>query len=314
MNSQSVRLAWCLAVAVCPLTRLHAQDLLPRAYVITPVHANAVVLTWSYFNGGVDFNGLVPITDQSAIYSIPIFSYYHSFSFLGRSANITGSLPYGVGTFQASAQLSAGEVHRQSYKSGLVDSGFRLSVNLKGGPAMPAKEFAQWKQKVLLGASVRVIAPTGQYDPHRLINWGINRWAFKPEFGYSQRWGNLVLDGSAGVWFYTMNNASFSIPAPAPQTLEPIGSFEGHLSRDFGQRRFWASLDGNFWFGGIASLNGIQNSETRRTSSRIGGTASFPLNKHQSIKASYSISSYTRIGGSYQNVSVAWQYSWLGKP
>ena len=70
---------------------------------------------------------------------------------------------------------------------------------------MKPPQFAKWKQKVLLGASLRVIAPTGQYDPTKIVNWGINRWAFKPEFGYSEQWGNWVLDAYAGVWFYTTN-------------------------------------------------------------------------------------------------------------
>jgi hypothetical protein len=46
-------------------------------------------------------------------------------------------------------------------------------------------------QKVLLGAGLKEIAPTGQYDPTKLINWDTNRWSFKPEFGYSQRLGQL---------------------------------------------------------------------------------------------------------------------------
>jgi hypothetical protein len=71
--------------------------------------------------------------------------------------------------------------NQQVYRSGLLDSGLRLSVNLKGGPAMPLSEFVKWKQKTVLGASLKVITPTGQYGPTNLINWGINRWAFKPE-------------------------------------------------------------------------------------------------------------------------------------
>jgi hypothetical protein len=84
------------------------------------------------------------------------------------------------------------------------------------------------------------------------------------------------------------------------------------LSYDF-KPRWWVSLDGNFWFGGTTSLNGISNPVTRQTSSRIGGTASFPFTKHQSIKISYSDGTYVRFGGNYQNVSVAWQFSWLGR-
>jgi hypothetical protein len=285
-----------------------AQTLAPRAYVITPRDANALTFSWSYYNGGVNLNGAVPVTGATGTYHVPVFSYYHSFALFGRSANITGFLPYGVGTFQGSLLGN----QRQIYRSGLLDLAVRFSVNLKGGPAMTAPQFVKWKQKMLLGASLTVVAPTGQYDPTHLINWGINRWAFKPELGYSQRWGNWVLDGYGGVWLYTTNNAFYSVPNPQPQTQSPIGSFEGHLSYDFPPIHCWASLDGNLWFGGTTSLNGIPNPVTRQTSSRIGGTFSFPLVKHQSLKVSYSTGTYVRFGGDYHTVSVAWQYSWLG--
>ena len=49
---------------------------------------------------------------------------------------------------------------------------------------MQPKEFAKWKQKRLLGLSLKVVAPTGQYCGTKLINWDSNRWAFKPELGY----------------------------------------------------------------------------------------------------------------------------------
>jgi len=86
---------------------------------------------------------------------------------------------------------------------------------------MPVQEFARWKQKTLLGVSLRVIAPTGQYSGTKLINWGINRWAFKPELGYSRRLGNWLLDGYGGVWLYTENSAAFAGPVPQPQTRSP---------------------------------------------------------------------------------------------
>ncbi len=83
----------------------------------------------------------------------------------------------------------------------------------------------------------RCIAPTGQYDPTKLINWGANRWGFKPEFGYSQRWGNWMLDGYFGVWFFTTNPEFWSrnayFPGTRSQSQNPIGALEGHLSYDF---------------------------------------------------------------------------------
>jgi hypothetical protein len=301
-------------VTACFLQGLLAQDLSPRAYVITPIHSNAITLTWSFYDGNINYSGALPVTGATGTYSVPIFSYYHTFSFFGRSANMVASLPYAVGNFQGTA--FGAEQHL--YRSGLLDSVYRFSVNLKGGPAMPVQKFMRWKQKVLLGASLKVVAPTGQYDPTKLINWGANRWSFKPEFGYSQRLGQKwVLDAYFGVWFFTANSEFWShniyFAGTRSQSQNPIGSVEGHLSYDF-KPRLWVSLDGNFWFGGITSISGVQNPITRETNSRIGGTVSIPITRHQALKFSYSNGTYIRFGGNYQNVSVAWQFSWLGRP
>jgi hypothetical protein len=305
----ALRLTWTTVFVASSLALLKAQDLSPRAYVITPLHSNAVTLTYGYYSGSVLFNGSAPITGATGTYSVPVFTYYHSFGLFGRSSNFNLAIPYAIGTFQGEVV----GVGQQIYRSGLLDTTFRLSVNLRGGPAMEAREFGKWNEKTLLGASLKIIAPTGQYDPNKLINWGANRWAFKPEFGYSRRRKHMVLDAYAGVWLYTLNQQSYSLSGPQPQSEKPIGSFEGHLSYDF-KPRLWLSLDGNFWFGGLTSLSGIENLDTRQTSSRIGGTASLPLGKHQSVKVSYADGTYVRFGGNYQTVSAAWQYSWLGRP
>src|SRR5258708_38799617 len=121
---------------------------------------------------------------------------------------MTASLSYAVGNFQG---VPSGQ-SRSLCRSGMLDSSFRFSVNLVGGQAMQAKEMAKWKQKRLLGLSLKLVAPTGQYSGTKLINWGSNRWAVKPELGYSERWGNWVLDGYGGGWFYTANPESYAGP------------------------------------------------------------------------------------------------------
>jgi hypothetical protein len=288
---------------------IYAQDLAPRAYIITPIHSNAIILSYGYYSGSLLFNGAAPVMGATGAYNVPSFTYYHSFGLAGHSANVSGSLPYAVGTFEGEAI----GVDQKIYRSGMLDTTFRLAVNLKGGPAMQASEFSKWEEKGLLGVSLKVVAPSGQYDPNRLVNWGSNRWSFKPELGYSRRRKHMVLDGYAGVWLFTKNPHSFSPTGPQPQTENPVYSFEGHLSYDL-KPRLWLSVDGNFWIGGLAELNGAENPATRQTSSRVGATASFPLNRHQSVKVSYANDLYVRFGGNYQNVSAAWQYSWLGRP
>ena len=293
--------------------RPSAQDLAPRAYLIAPVHSNALILSYSLFDGDLIFDNAIPVTGATAKVSVPIFSYVHSLSVFGRTASVMAALPYGVGNVRGTVM----DADTTAYRSGLFDTTVRFSVNILGGPAMSVSDFRKWHQRTILGASLRVVAPTGQYDPTKLINYGANRWAFKPEIGLSRRWGHWILDGYAGAWFFTKNHEFFSHNQYSPginvQSQDPMGAFEGHLSYDV-KPRLWASFDGNFWLGGRTAINGVQNPNSLQKNSRIGGTVSLPVSKRESFKLSYSRGAYIRYGGNFNNVSVGWQYSWVGRP
>ena len=77
-----------LCLGVCAVRVTSAQDLAPRAYIITPLHSNAVTLTYSFFDGSVLFEGNVPITGARAQVHVSVFNAYHSFNLLGRTASI----------------------------------------------------------------------------------------------------------------------------------------------------------------------------------------------------------------------------------
>jgi hypothetical protein len=311
----ALRALGTLALLAGSLTELRAQDLTPRAYVVTPVHSNAVIVSDIFNDGHLLFDGTVPITGATGRLNVGVLTLYRSLSVFGRSANVTATLPYGVGTFKG----TVAEAEHVADRSGLLDSVFRFAVNVKGAPAMSLDEMKQrrWRQGTLFGVSLKVVAPTGQYDPTKLVNLGGNRWAFKPEVGYSGRFGHWVLDGYASVWLFTRNPEFFSrnafVPGTQSQTQKPVVAFETHLSYDV-RPRLWVSLDGNFWYGGRTSLNGVENPATLQQSSRIGITASFPITSRQAIKVGYADGAYVRFGGDYKIASVAWQYSWIGKP
>ena len=308
-----LRNAILLGSLCAALTRLcEAQSLSPRAYIIVPIHSNAVTLTYSLNAGDIVFNGL-PVTDSSGRIGTEIFSYFHTFDCFGRSANVTVLLPYAVGHFRGEVN----GVEQNLYRSGLGAVAGRLSVNLVGAKAMNIEEFSRWKQKMVIGVSLTVEAPTGQYDSARLINLGQHRWSFKPEIGFSRRFGHWLVDAYGSVWFFTPNDDFFS-NAPGStganrQTQEPMGAVEAHLSYDV-KPRLWVSVDGNYWYGGATSLNGIKTPTTLQANSRLGATAAIPITKHQSLKFSYSAGTYVTFGGNFQNVSAAWQYSWMGRP
>ena len=298
-----------LVFSTAPL--FYGQALAPRAYVITPVDSTAFTVTSDIRRGGVLFDESTPIADSSGTIWLNSPTYYHSLSFFGRSSNITAGLPYVVSSFKALVV----DQRLSTYRSGLGDGGVRFSVNLMGGPAMKLPEFMKWKQKRILGVSLLVQAPTGQYDPRLLLNIGTNRWAIKPEVGYSERHGKWLADVYGSVWFFTKNPEFFSrnrfVPGTQSKTQEPIEVVEGHLSYDF-KPRLWVSLDGNFWYGGRSSINGVENRATLQKNSRVGATAAIPVTGRESLKFSYDRGALIRFGGKFQSVQVAWQYSWTG--
>src|ERR1039458_1712564 len=115
---RACKLAWLIGLVACSLQLLCAQDLSPRAYVITPLHANALTLTYGFYDGSLLFNGVVPISNAKGKYNVPVLSLYHSFKMFGHFANFTASLPYGVGNFNGDFKLAPQGI----YRSGLLDS------------------------------------------------------------------------------------------------------------------------------------------------------------------------------------------------
>lgn len=296
--------SWTAPVAVlAACLPLHSQDLTPRAYLITPVGSHAVTLSSSFNSGNVLVDPSVPIEDAKGKFQVPILGYSQSFDWRGRSSNLTLIVPYVYGTFSGNVNGS----FTQAYRSGLADTRVRFAVNLSGGPAMGLREFLKWHEKRLLGASLTISIPTGQYDSRRLVNAGTNRWGFKPELGYTRRWRHWVLDGYAGAWFYTANNAFY--PGQSLRTQKPIGAIEGHLGY-YVRPRLWVSMDANFWVGNRSTIDHIEKPDQQRDS-RVGVTASVPITRNQSAKVGYSQGAYVTVGGAFRTLSLGWQYSWI---
>jgi len=283
-----------------------AQDLVPRAYLITPAGSNAITLSYSWNNGAVIFDPSVPVENAKGRFHTSVLSYYHSYALFGRSSNVVVSVPYATGLFEGTVN----GITAQASPSGLADARIRFSMNIRGGRAMKLREFRDWREKSLIGVSLTAVVPTGQNDRARVLNIGTNRWAFKPELGLTRRWRRWIAEGYAGMWLFTANSAFY--PGTSKRTQRPMTAIEGHLGY-YVKPGLWASLDGNFWAGGTSSINGLQKQDTQRES-RVGVTLSIPIVSHQSLKFSFSRGAITRIGGDFQTLSGAWQYSWIGRP
>ncbi len=206
---------------------VHAQDLEPRAYANTPVGLNFLLAGYAYSEGGVATDPSVPLKDAHVQVHTAVLAYIRSLDVWGKSGKFDVILPYawtsGSATFE-------GQPHQRDV-SGFGDPRFRFSVNLYGAPALSLKEFADYKQDTIVGVSLLVSAPGGQYDSSKLLNIGTNRWSVKPELGISKALGPVTLELSTAVTFYTENDNFFG-----GRTLEqdPIYSVQGHLIYNFG--------------------------------------------------------------------------------
>src|SRR4029453_6787783 len=106
----------------------------------------------------------------------------------GRSGKVDVVVPYAW--LSGSADVAGQPREREG--SGVRDPRFRFTVNFYGAPALSLQEFAGNKQDLILGASLQVSAPLGQYDPDKLVNIGTNRWSIKPDLGLSKAFGPLT--------------------------------------------------------------------------------------------------------------------------
>jgi hypothetical protein len=170
--------------------RAKAQDAEPRSYTNTPIGLNFLIAGYIYTQGKMAFDPELAIADAQFQSDTGALAYVRSFDFLGQSAKFDVIVPYSA--FSAHA-LVAGQDHEREM-SGFGDPRFRVSVNLFGAPALSAKEFANYKQDLIVGVSLQVSAPLGQYDDTKLLNLGNNRWSFRPELGISKAWGPWTLE------------------------------------------------------------------------------------------------------------------------
>jgi hypothetical protein len=284
-----------------------AQDLDPRAYARVPVNVTVVVAGFGYSQGGIVTDATLPLEDLEAKIGSPSLAVVHSFGLIGRTAQVSAALPYAWG--DASATISG--IPQSTTRSGFSDMRLRFSWLLFGAPAATIGEISKAPRKTILGASLSITAPTGQYYPEKLVNLGTSRWAFKTELALSQPLGKRwLIDIYSGIWLFTKNDSYY--PGSSVRTQDPLGSFQGHISYNI-QPLMWVALDMTFYTGGNSSIDGVQMDD-RQSNSRIGATLVLPVGKRHSVKFAYSTGAIIRSGADFTSISAGWQTTFLGKP
>lgn len=286
------------------VTDLGAQELEPRAYWVTPSDLNLVFVSYVYLNGPYTLDPVLPAYDVKSSSHVGVLGYYRAFNLLGRSANFTLSQGYTVGTF-------AGELPGDNDSlriSGVTDGSFRFAVNLKGGPAMSPKGLMEFRAspKTLIGTSIRVVAPTGQYHSDRAVNPGLNRWAIKPQLGtvfpLKPRW---LLELNLGVWLFAENEDFLG----APLVQDPLASAELNFVHRI-RPALWAAFNINYFYGGTVTES-VFGEYGRQSNSRIGGTIAVPIGSSgHALKFQVFTGLITAFGGDATTLLAGYAYAW----
>jgi hypothetical protein len=281
--------------------RATAQELEPGAYWPIPAGLNFITVVNNFNWGDLAFDPSVPVGEGNATIDTAAFAFTRAFSLAGRSANAGVTLPVVGGHVEGRYLGERVEVGR----FGLGDPRLRLAMNLYGAPAMRPAEFASYVQGTILGISLTVAPPLGQYDSTKLINLGTNRWSFRPEVGVSRTNGRWVLEAMAGVWLFTDNT---DFVGGRTRTQDPIAATQVHVTFKF-RRGMWLAADANYFTGGRTSVGGIENLDLQRNS-RIGTTFSSTVGRGQAIRVALSRGAYTTIGADFTSIAASYSYAW----
>ena len=285
--------AGLLFLAIVLPVSVNAQEIEARAYSNAPIGINFLT------------GGLAQAKSGSYTLNTQALSLTHVIDVAGQSGRLTLVLPYAelTGTGQVGAQTI------NASAEGLSDPLIKASVNLYGAPALTNSEFANYRQDLIIGASIAASIPWGQYNSNQMINVGANRSLIQPAMGLSQAVGPWRLELAGMATIYTSNN---NFMGNNTLSQNPIYSGETHVIYYF-PNTAWISADATYFTGGQTYVNGLPASGTQENW-RFGSTLSYPIDKNNSIRLSGSKGVYSRTDTSYNAVGISWQYRWGGSP
>jgi len=297
-----IRIALLLLASMYSLAST-AQELTPRAYWPSPVGTNLLVYAYQNTSGDILTDPSLPVSGVKSDIDYLQVGYQHTFDWFSRTGTLQINVPY---SWSMTKGFLANE-YRERKIRGMADTQIRFAINLLGAPSMDKEAFRHLlaNPETIVGVSLLLKLPTGEYQPDKYINIGANRWAAKPAIGtIVPIVPSLLFEFEFGVWFFGENDQLLG------QTSEqkPIYSAEAHLVK-ITRSGVWASLDVNFYRGGQTSIDAISQANLQ-SNSRAGVTLFYPWKRRHGLRGSYSKNIYTESGGDFRILSLSYTYAW----
>jgi len=283
-----------------------AQDLEPRRWGYLPSGLTIVGVGYAYTDSFVYFSPFWKITDTSAEINSFGVSAIYTFDMAGKSARISFLLPYVSGRWEGTVDNEYEIVKRHGFASPRL----RLSVNLYGAPALKGTEYAQYRARhatnTVVGASLAISAPLGQYDEDELINISANRWTVRPQIGMVHSRGPWSFELTGSMFLFS-DNKNFVDNARLEQ--KTMYAAQAHMTYDF-KPGLWVSLGTAYGARGRVYL------DNQKTAFEVenwlwAASFGFPIGKTQSVKLTW-LSGRTQndVGRDSDNLLLSWSMRW----
>jgi hypothetical protein len=277
-----------------------ATDIEPRAFSNAPIGTQFFVASIGHATGGVAFDDALAAEDVNAAISSLAVGYGQVFNFFGQSAKAALILPAISGNLDGLLEGEPTVLKRR----GKADAILMFSTNLYGAPALSPKEFQLYKQQTVVGFSMQVRVPTGEYDQDRLINLGANRYSIRPRLGISHHVESWTYEIAIASTVYTDNDDFVG----SKLERDAVHDIQIHAIRHF-RPGMWMAFNAIKVHGGRTRIDGVGKDDLQKTD-RLGLTFSLPLAPHHSLKAVAQTGVNTRIGEDLNSLTIAYQYAW----
>jgi hypothetical protein len=279
-----------------------AQDVEPRRWTPLPLGIHVLGGGYGHTNGEIFFDPLLQVEDVTVKINSFIIQYVQPFKLGNKLARLDVLIPYSTARWDG---LLVG-VPTTVKRNGFSDPRLRFSLNLIGPNAIGPKEMMEYMSShpvnTIVGVSLAVTLPLGQYFEDKLLNLGSNRFVFRPQIGMVHSWGNWSYELTGSVFLFSNNN-DFANESTKKQ--DPVFAIQTHLIKRF-KKKIWASFSLGYGLGGQSLVNKQPNNDER--GDILGSLAlGFPLVKTQAVKIAFIRSETVKnIGADSNSFVIGW--------
>jgi hypothetical protein len=293
------RLSVCaLICAVLGSPAAHAQGEGARAFELSPAGSRLLSVYGEFARGNASFDpgSVTPGTEIHV--DGGIFEYSHGLGLHGHAVVLDVTLPVGA----ARGSVEAAGATRSYTSSGVGDLQISGTFGLVGSPALPEKEYEEYRPGFALSVLSRVYVPTGAYERNAPVNLGQNRWALQLGLPSAYYLGHSFNDPALtsfellpSVIWYGDNNE----PAQGSHSSQsPLLQLEAHITHNL-NRSLWVSVDAILMQGAETATDGVSD-HNRQRSLDLGATLSVAVSDALSATLSYT----DAVSRNYDGVSA----------